>query len=60
MSWLGVLKDIFVIIGPLILEIVRTLKDRELRSLQRELQDAKTKEDRLAVAAKFSQLLYNQ
>jgi hypothetical protein len=58
MSYLALIKQLVTILGPLVVEIIKALKDREIRSITSELLKAKTPEEKKHVAKKLADVIY--
>lgn len=54
MEFLKAIRDIVVILGPLLSDLFKALKDKEIRDLTKDLQNAKTHDDKLAVSARIA------
>lgn len=58
MNYIVVIKEVISILGPLVLEIIKSLKDREVRQITADLIKAKTPEEKKDVAKKLADILY--
>jgi hypothetical protein len=60
MNWLMALRDIIVVLGPLISDIARAIQDHQVKSLVKDLKNASSSEDKHAVATRIADVLYKR
>ena len=58
MAYLAVVKELVQILGPIIIELLKALKDKETRKVTSELIAAKTAEEKKNVAKKLADIIY--
>lgn len=58
MGYVAAIKEVLTILGPLVLEIIKSLKDREVRQITTDLIKAKTPEEKKDVARKLADAIY--
>lgn len=58
MGYLAAIKQIIQILGPIVIEIIKGLKDREIRNVTSDLLKAKSAEEKKNVAKKLADIIY--
>ena len=58
MNYLVLAKELIALLWPLILEIRKAMKERELKGIETRLLSAKTKEEKRNVAKEIANSLY--
>ena len=58
MGYLAIIKEVLGVLWPLVLEIIKAARERELTKLGEDIRGARTKEEKRDAARKIADYLY--